>query len=110
MPICETFSRSYIAQDSHGRDNKLHLWTLIQETTAHVRGAASQPGLPTPVLKYSMDVNALNYCRFSLLPLPTFSDKEHTALIALPNLIESSLVRAQYVDVCTMLPEHTSTR
>lgn len=79
-------------QDSHGRDNKLHVWTLLRETAAHVRDAASQPGLPTPSLRYSMDVNALNYCRFSLMPLPTPQNEERSALIALPNLIESSLV------------------
>lgn len=79
-------------QDSHGRDNKLHVWTLVRETTARVREAASQPGLPTPSLQYSMDVNALNYCRFSLMPLPSLQNEEQSALIALPNLIESSLV------------------
>ncbi|KAK7683445.1 hypothetical protein QCA50_013277 [Cerrena zonata] len=76
---------------THGRDNKLHVWTLLRETAAHVRDAASQPGLPTPSLRYSMDVNALNYCRFSLMPLPTLQNEERSALIALPNLIESSL-------------------
>ncbi|KAG6910081.1 hypothetical protein DXG01_013133 [Tephrocybe rancida] len=32
-----------------------------------------------------MDVNALNYCRFSLLP-----DKQDQALVALPNLVDST--------------------
>jgi hypothetical protein len=42
-----------------------------------------------------MDVNALNYCRFSLLLQPTSvqSSESNEALIALPNLVESSLVR-----------------
>lgn len=39
-----------------------------------------------------MDVNALNYCRFSLIPIPTGSSSgEASALIALPNLVESSV-------------------
>ena len=42
-----------------------------------------------------MDVNALNYCRFSLL-IPSSDVKDVTALIAIPNLIESSLVRANH--------------
>ncbi|KAJ7593068.1 WD-40 repeat-containing protein, partial [Mycena floridula] len=73
---------------THGRDNKLHVWDRVQESQ-RIGSSAVSPGLPTPTLRYSMDVNALNYCRFSLLPvnvpgLPT------SALLALPNLIESS--------------------
>lgn len=82
----------YFTQRSHGRDNKLHVWSLIRETAARVREAASQPGLPTPTLKYSMDVNTLNYCRFSLMSLSNSPGEGKTALLALPNLIESSLV------------------
>ncbi|KAF8207616.1 WD40-repeat-containing domain protein [Mycena galopus ATCC 62051] len=51
------------------------------------RGSAVLSDLPTPVLCYSLDVNALNYCRFSLLPSPSNPDE---GLIALPNLVESS--------------------
>jgi hypothetical protein len=42
-----------------------------------------------------MDVNALNYCRFSLLLQPASAQfsESNEALIALPNLVESSLVR-----------------
>ena len=39
-----------------------------------------------------MDVNALNFCRFSLLKSATGSEKEPKALIALPNLVDSSTV------------------
>ncbi len=47
-----------------------------------------------------MDVNALNYYRFSLMPLPpndgiagsSSKDQPNEALIALPNLVESSEV------------------
>lgn len=37
-----------------------------------------------------MDVNALNYCRFSLLVLAGASAQE--GLLAVPNLVESALV------------------
>lgn len=49
--------------------------------------------LPVPDLDYSLDVNALNFCRFSLLPSPK---AEHEALLAVPNLVESSLVIVIY--------------
>ncbi|KAF7791680.1 hypothetical protein EIP86_002703 [Pleurotus ostreatoroseus] len=62
---------------------------IITETDTQLGESATTAGTATPTLKYSMDVNALNYCRFSLLPLPITT--EPTALIALPNLIESSL-------------------
>ena len=48
--------------------------------------AAQSPDLPTPELRYSLDVNALNFCAFSL------HDAGQNALIAVPNLIESSVV------------------
>ncbi|TFK40280.1 WD-40 repeat-containing protein [Crucibulum laeve] len=77
---------------THGRDNKLHVWTRVEELPASVRvgGAATALDLPSPKLCYSMDVNALNYCRFSLLRLHSDTD-EPKALIALPNLIDSSV-------------------
>lgn len=77
---------------THGRDNKLHVWTRIEEmpSSARLGGSAALPSLPTPTLRYSMDVNALNYCRFSLLRLREGSE-EAKALIALPNLVDSSV-------------------
>lgn len=76
----------------HGRDNKLHVWERFvgERPSASLGGSAALSG-PTPELCYSMDVNALNFCRFSLLPLPD-GGSERRALIALPNLVESSLV------------------
>ncbi|KAF8623672.1 hypothetical protein AX17_007370 [Amanita inopinata Kibby_2008] len=55
-------------------------------------GTAALLDLPIPALCYSLDVNALNFCRFSLLRLspPLSSPQEERALIAVPNLIESS--------------------
>ncbi|KAF8625568.1 hypothetical protein AX15_005330 [Amanita polypyramis BW_CC] len=84
----------------HARDNKLHVWDLIEESPASMRigSIAALVDLPTPVLKYSLNVNALNFCRFSLLRLPEpvssdlHSDRDQgqiQSLIAVPNLIES---------------------
>ncbi|TEB34631.1 WD40 repeat-like protein [Coprinellus micaceus] len=85
----EEFGSSVI---THGRDNKLHVWNRIKELPASTRlgGSAAVPDLPTPELVCSMDVNALNYCRFSLLPLSSGEDSDPAALIALPNLVDSS--------------------
>lgn len=80
---------------SHGRDNKLHVWTRTVELplSGRLGGSAALPDLPTPELCYSMDVNALNYCPFSLMELRgTGGDQPPEALIAIPNLVESSEV------------------
>ncbi|RDB25570.1 ASTRA-associated protein 1 [Hypsizygus marmoreus] len=76
---------------THARDNKLHVWTRVEELppSARLGGSAAQADLPRPTLCYSMDVNALNYCRFSLLNLSRGNDA--AALIALPNLVDSSV-------------------
>ncbi|KAI0649353.1 WD-40 repeat-containing protein [Trametes meyenii] len=78
---------------THGRDNKLHVWKATREPSRSLGGSAALPGLQTPELCYSMDVNALNYCRFSLLPLAGEAHRsgEREALLAVPNLVESSL-------------------
>ena len=78
----------------HARDNKLHVWQRIKDTpfSARLGGSAALPSLPVPPLCYSFDVNALNFCRFSLLKLAFESEKESKALIALPNLVDSSTV------------------
>ena len=77
----------------HGRDNKLHVWKTIFDVETRIREAATQLELPIPELEYSMDVNALNYCRFSIFPLSEGRRTDNAqALIAVPNLVESSLV------------------
>ncbi|KAL1708003.1 WD40-repeat-containing domain protein [Schizophyllum commune] len=78
---------------THGRDNKLHVWPRPRELPASAQlggsavpvagGSVQQQELRQPA--YTMDVNALNYCRFSLLHR---SGSE--PLIALPNLVDSS--------------------
>ncbi|KAI0255015.1 WD40-repeat-containing domain protein [Lactifluus subvellereus] len=82
---------------THGRDNKLHVWNRPSQPSTVMGGSASAPGTPELELGYSLDVNALNFCRFSLLPLadatrPSVgSEPRRMALIAVPNLVESSL-------------------
>ncbi|EKM58244.1 uncharacterized protein PHACADRAFT_182611 [Phanerochaete carnosa HHB-10118-sp] len=76
---------------THGRDNKLHVWRLLLDPARKVGESATTPGLSKPELRYSMDVNALNYCRFSLLPLQDQTESGPVALLAVPNLIESAL-------------------
>ncbi|KAG2017870.1 hypothetical protein CC2G_007337 [Coprinopsis cinerea AmutBmut pab1-1] len=79
---------------THGRDNKLHVWNRVEDLPSdrRVGGSATLTNMLAPSLAYSMDVNALNYCRFALLPLPrdVASESAPDALIALPNLIDSS--------------------
>ncbi|KAH9064031.1 WD40 repeat-like protein [Lactarius vividus] len=72
---------------THGRDNKLHVWRQPAHAPSTVGGgSASSPGMLELELSYSLDVNALNFCRFSLQPL-----YDGSALVAVPNLVESSL-------------------
>ena len=98
---------------SHGRDNKLHVWTRIIAIQS-LGDAANQreSKLPEPTLQYSLDVNALNFCKFSLLPVKVSIDRtpppqipstskltteanHAVALLAIPNLVDSSLVRCK---------------
>ncbi|KAI0031197.1 WD40 repeat-like protein [Vararia minispora EC-137] len=70
---------------THGRDNKIRIWRLPERSSSiQVGASATAPGLATPELIDSMDVNALNYCRFSLLSLGD------DLWIAIPNLVESA--------------------
>lgn len=77
--------------DSQGRDNKLHVWARVDHLPSPVRpgGSAVIIDTPEPKLEYSLDVNALNFCRFSFLPSKESDDR---GLIALPNLIDSDVV------------------
>jgi hypothetical protein len=75
------------ASNSHSRDHKLHVWSGLLPPPALVESADEVEPPSTPSLLYSLDVNALNFCRFSLLPL---SDSK--ALVAVPNLVDSNYV------------------
>ncbi|CAA7267117.1 unnamed protein product [Cyclocybe aegerita] len=88
---------------THGRDNKIHVWQRITElpSSARIGGSATLSDMQTPPLCYSMDVNALNFCRFSLLKMsPSPEDKTPKALLALPNLVDSTTV-----DVWSLPPQ-----
>lgn len=50
---------------------------------------------------YSLDVNALNFCRFSLLCLDAQQPStDMQALVAVPNLVESSLASPSLLFIC----------
>ncbi|KAL5526418.1 ASA1_1 [Sanghuangporus sanghuang] len=92
---------------THGRDNKLHVWERVLAPPS-LGTAASSPDIPTPPLRYSLDVNALNFCRFSLLPYSapqarSSSSSDELALVAVPNLIESSLADIWELPSCSRL-------
>jgi hypothetical protein len=63
-----------------------------------IGSTAALVDLPVPSLRYSLDVNALNFCRFSLLRYASSPSSERTTttqgLVALPNLVESGAVSA----------------
>ena len=90
---CTSFSWAFpkiLGGIRHARDNKLHVWARPEESAFIRQGPATLSDLSTPTICYSMDVNALNYCRFSLLyPAGT---SEQKGLLAVPNLVESALV------------------
>ncbi|KAG2130863.1 WD40-repeat-containing domain protein [Suillus clintonianus] len=71
---------------THGRDNKIHVWARPEESASIRPGPATLSDLSTPTICYSLDVNALNYCRFSLL-----RESKQEGLLAVPNLVESAL-------------------
>jgi hypothetical protein len=78
--------------ESHGRDNKLHVWKSSSQNLSTVGGSALALGTLILELEYSLDVNALNFCRFSLLRLDAPQPSaDMRALVAVPNLVESSL-------------------
>ena len=81
----------------HGRDNKLNVWKRLEEVpfTHQIGDSAHLADMQKPTLAYSMDVNALNFCRFSLLKESMGSTRigGSSALLALPNLIDSTTVR-----------------
>lgn len=88
---------------THGRDNKLHVWPRPRElpASAQLGGSAAATDVTTQSTEplYSMDVNALNYCRFSLLRTSGASD----ALVALPNLVDSSCADIWTIPACERL-------
>ncbi|PVG04431.1 WD40 repeat-like protein [Serendipita vermifera] len=78
---------------SHGRDQKLHVWSRLLPPLSLGGSVNLAEVISSPPLLYSLDVNALNFCRFSLLPQP----EESKALLAVPNLVDSN-----YIDIWTL--------
>lgn len=85
------------AEGSHGRDNYIH----IHHPTPTHGSLSTGPGPSRPPLSIdeSLTTNSLNFCRFSLCPVPRVEDKarqglspEPEALLAVPNLVDSELV------------------
>jgi hypothetical protein len=62
-----------------------------------IGSTAALVDLPVPSLRYSLDVNTLNFCRFSLLRCSSTSERTTQGLIALPNLVESGAVSGSSV-------------
>ena len=96
-------------QASHGRDNLIH---VHQPHTSHGSSLAGGPGpsRAAPTLAYSLDTNSLNFCRFSLCPIPSSvnnndkgKEKEHEALLAVPNLVDSELADMYHLPSCRRL-------
>jgi len=73
----------------HGRDNKLHVWERPEPPVDVVNSVEQTFISPqSPNLKFSMDVNALNFCRFSLFK----GGPGEVSLLAVPNLVDSAFV------------------
>ena len=98
---------------SHGRDNKIHLYERSNPGPSFVTGSGAANRTP-PKISRTLDVNSLNFCRFSLCPSPMDLDlplhdgqgeseifdnqeqagqssKSSRALLAVPNLVDSEL-------------------
>jgi hypothetical protein len=79
---------SLITSLSHGRDNKIHVYPLPADPSSTTDSIPPSLSNPTPLEPlYSLDVNALTYCRFSLLPLAT-----QEAYIAVPATLQDELI------------------
>ncbi len=71
-------------EGSHGRDNLIHLYHPYRPSVGNKEDH--------PKVEKSLDVNALNFCRFSLAEVPgKGKGKERKALLAVPNLVNSEL-------------------
>ncbi|KZT39145.1 WD40 repeat-like protein [Sistotremastrum suecicum HHB10207 ss-3] len=75
---------------TQGRDNKLHIWQRPGKA-AQLTETAGSPDLATPQLLKTLDVNSLNYCRFSIMNLYDTTDLGYTGMLAIPNLVDSSV-------------------
>ncbi|GAA5946135.1 hypothetical protein JCM3765_000130 [Sporobolomyces pararoseus] len=93
---------------SHGRDNKLHLYNFAELLEVSERGGSSfeKPlGFDSFAPTLTLDVNALNFCRLSMLDLSTWKgkEKEGEGLIAVPSLTKDDQVDILHVPSKTRL-------
>ncbi|CAO3575197.1 unnamed protein product [Mortierella alpina] len=73
---------------SHGRDNHIHVWDInavLQQSLARRSGMASQQGVGhEAVLVFSLPVNAVNFCKMSVLAIDgaseTLQEKQESSL------------------------------
>jgi ASTRA-associated protein 1 len=85
---CACLPRRAHASHRHGRDNKLHFWERVVAGPSLTEAVSPLEDVAPPTLKFSMDVNALNFCPLSLMR----QRESSLALIALPNLVDGALV------------------
>ncbi|PWN18895.1 hypothetical protein BCV69DRAFT_284517 [Microstroma glucosiphilum] len=109
---------------THGRDNTLKIWSLIVPSTSAL-GKTREAPLAEPNLLHTLQVNALNFCRFSLLPVEagkgksrgqggadavgeesTCEGSEEEAMLAVPHTLDSGYIDIYHLPSYTRL--HTS--
>ncbi|KAG8756237.1 ASTRA complex subunit [Serendipita sp. 396] len=73
---------------THGRDHKLHVWSRTVQPIVVAESVNVERIVSAPPLLYSLDVNALNFCKFDLFA----KVGENTAVLAVPNLIDSNYI------------------
>ncbi|KDN47719.1 WD40 repeat-like protein, partial [Tilletiaria anomala UBC 951] len=101
-----------------GRDNELHVWSLSGKGKED-RGSESQPSatsLPQPAKLYTVAVNAMNYCRFSILACGDAPGRPHSEdlgcpemLIAVPHTLESAYIDLLRVSSSAGSPQRLAT-
>lgn len=94
-------------RSSHARDNKIHYYELptaapsISRSAASAVPSAKDPSTLSPT--WSLDVNALAYCKMSVLPIP--DAPAGTALVAVTALTKDELVRIIVLTCPTQIDE-----
>lgn len=90
----------------HARDNKIHYYELptvapsISRSAASAVPSAKDPSTLSPL--WSMDVNALAYCKISVLMI--LDSPAGTALVAVTSLTKDELVRLfDVIAVCELM-------
>ena len=78
----------------HGRDNKIHVFRLPSfETDSQEIPSVTYPTPLAPM--YTVEINALGYCRCAFLPL-----LQKQALVAVPAVLDDSLIDVIHLPSC----------